>query len=171
MTPNVRAFSEALMSSVEVVTHGVDATTQLGQHLGALLRGGDVLCLSGDLGAGKTALARGLALGWGALEPVSSPTFVFVHEHRRRADAQRLYHVDCYRLQSEADAATIGLEDMLTGEDVVLLEWPEQVESLLPADRLWISIETLDDNTRRFTAEAVGKRHLALLTDLQTQVK
>jgi len=74
-------------------------------------------------------------------------------------------------LQSEADAATIGLEDMLAGEDVVLLEWPEQVESLLPTDRLWIGIEPVDDNTRRFTLEAVGKRYLDLLTALQTQVK
>jgi tRNA threonylcarbamoyladenosine biosynthesis protein TsaE len=159
------------MPSFEVTTQSVDATIQLGQQIGAMLRSGDVLCLSGDLGAGKTALSRGLVHGWGALEHASSPTFVFVHEHHRATDSQRLYHVDCYRLQSALDAATIGLEDMLAGDDVVLLEWPERVESLLPADRLWIEIETVEDNTRRFTFEAVGTRYSALLTALHTQVK
>ena len=167
----MKMSNESRMSSFEIATPTVAATVQLGQQIGMLLRGGDVLCLSGDLGAGKTALARGLASGWGAQEPVSSPTFVFVHEHRRSADAQSLYHIDCYRLQSEADAASIGLEDMLDGEDVVLLEWPERVEALLPVDRLWIAIDTVDDDTRRFTLEAVGERFSRLLTALHTQVK
>src|SRR5882724_1986861 len=86
------------LSCLKLTSHSVDETVQFGVRLGQRLLGGDVVCLSGDLGAGKTALASGIGKGWGALELVNSPTFVFVHEHRRTDDDVRLYHLDCYRL-------------------------------------------------------------------------
>jgi tRNA threonylcarbamoyladenosine biosynthesis protein TsaE len=156
--------------TLEVTSHNREQTAQIGAVLGQLLRGDDVVCLSGDLGAGKTAFTSGVAEGWGAKEPVNSPTFVFVHEHTRPTDSMRLYHLDCYRIASEDDAISIGLEDILAGQDVVVIEWPEQVESFLPEARLWVELEApnLDgDPTRRqITFKATGSRYKSLLQSL-----
>jgi len=150
---------------LDFVSHSLDQTLAAGAALGKRLAPGDVICLSGDLGAGKTALMGGIGRGWGALEPINSPTFVLIHEHHRAADSVRLYHLDCYRLSSEADAASIGLEDLLTGNDVVVMEWPERVESLLPVERLWIELETLDETTRRLTITGSGPRYETLIKE------
>lgn len=151
---------------LELTSHSVEETVALGKSLGALLRAGDVICLSGDLGAGKTAFTSGIGRGWGAMEPVNSPTFVFVHEHHRNPDDMRLYHLDCYRLASEDDAISIGIEDILAGDDVAILEWPERVKDFLPTERLWIDLFVIDDNTRAIEFKAFGVRYNDLLTEL-----
>jgi tRNA threonylcarbamoyladenosine biosynthesis protein TsaE len=149
-------------NTITLISHSAAQTVQIGATLGHLLARGDVICLSGDLGAGKTALASGIGRGWGALEPVNSPTFVFVHEHRRRDDDQRLYHVDCYRLSGPDDAESIGIEDVLAGDHPVMIEWPERILPLLPPLRLDILLEPLDedegDALRRLTATASAQR-------------
>lgn len=150
-----------------VTAHSLAETERLGRTLGALLHSGDLICLSGELGAGKTALASGIGRGWGALEPVNSPTFVFIHEHRRRADSLRLYHVDAYRLSGPDDAATLGLEDLLMSEHILMIEWPERIADMLPAERLWITLEPLEDESaRQITLKATGARPVALMRDL-----
>lgn len=146
---------------------GPDATHQFGYALGTLVRPGDVICLSGNLGAGKTALTRGIGAGWGAVERVTSPTFTLVHEHSRAQNGGVLFHVDCYRLAGPADADTIGLDDMLYGDGVVVIEWPERVAAALPEQRLWIRINMVGDSVRDFVCEAVGTRYDALLSDLR----
>src|SRR5258708_8828512 len=149
------------------MSHNLDQTLQFGMRLGALLGPGDVICLSGEMGTGKTALTSGIGTGWHALEPVNSPTYVFVHPHRRAEDALRLYHLDCYRLNSLEDALSIGLEDILSGGDVVVIEWPERIAALLPTERLWITLEALDDaDARQLDLEAIGKRYISLLDAL-----
>ncbi len=154
--------------TVELSSHSAEQTVRLGSWLGGVLAAGDVICLSGDLGAGKTAFASGIAAGWGALEPVNSPTFVLVHEHHRSDDATRLHHVDCYRLERPGDATTVGLEDLLAGNDVVVVEWPERIEMLLPPERLWIDLEFVGDATeRRLIFQASGSRYQTLLADFQ----
>src|SRR5689334_5427410 len=154
---------------MNITSHNVEQTVQFGIQLGRLLHGGDVVCLSGDLGAGKTALTSGIGKGWGALELVNSPTFVFVHEHRRGADDVRLYHLDCYRLSSEGDSLSVGVDDILAGQDVVVIEWPERIASILPAERLWIQLDELDDPAlRSLTLEATGPRYMALLDELRS---
>lgn len=154
-----------------IVSQSPDHTRAIGVELGRRLRGGDVICLSGDLGAGKTWLTGGIAQGWDAQEPVHSPTFVFIHIHHHVSDPRKqLYHVDCYRLNSKADAESIGLEDLLNGDDVVILEWPERVIDLLPADRLWIDLDPDDsdpDARRVITFSAIGKRYETLLMELR----
>lgn len=148
--------------SIEFTSHSVDQTMQLGQQIGTLLQAGDVICLSGDLGAGKTALTRGIGKGWGAQESITSPTFTLIHEHRRAADEQILYHVDCYRLSDASDAWGIGLDDMLHGENPVVLEWPENIQSALPVDRLWIALVYVDETQRQLTITATGARYQPL---------
>lgn len=154
--------------SITCISKSVEHTTRLGQQLGALLRGGDVVCLSGDLGAGKTALTRGIGAGWGAQEPITSPSFTLVHEHRRTQDTQLLYHVDCYRLNGADDAWSIGLDDMLHSEHVIVIEWPENIRGVLPSERLWIDLSFVDDTQREFTLRATGTHYQMLLTALRS---
>jgi len=158
--------------SLNVRSRSYQQTRQLGHRLGELLEGGDVLCLSGDLGAGKTALASGIAAGWGALENVNSPTFVFVHEHHRARDSQRLFHLDCYRLESAADALSIGLDDILAGSDVTVIEWPERILSFLPDERLWIALEQPSAQDERVLIfKPSGSRYERLLEELRRKLE
>lgn len=137
-------------------------TERLGVRLGELLRPGDLLCLSGELGAGKTLLARGIGRGWGAGARVTSPTFVLVNQYPRLRDGVVLYHIDCYRLERPIDIETVGFEDIFDSGGAVMIEWPERIESILPADRLWIAM-SYDSPTRRrmrFTAEGARPQEL-----------
>ncbi|HET6520505.1 MAG TPA: tRNA (adenosine(37)-N6)-threonylcarbamoyltransferase complex ATPase subunit type 1 TsaE [Geminicoccaceae bacterium] len=118
------------------------ATDALGRALAPLLRPGDLVCLRGDLGAGKSALARSLirARAGGAEIEVPSPTFTLVQDYDLPGGLH-LWHVDLYRLASPDEAAELGLDDALRGGAVVLIEWPERIEGLLPADRLDVTLE------------------------------
>lgn len=154
---------------LDIISHSAEQTHRLGVRLGALLQPGDVVCLSGDMGAGKTAFAAGVGKGWGARTPLTSPTFNLVHEHHRDADGVRLYHLDCYRLHNAADALSIGLDDILNGKGVVIFEWPEHVLSLLPALRLWVDLRVLEPTRRSFLFEALGTRYERLLETFRTE--
>ncbi len=146
-----------------ISTHGPAQTRQIGIQLGKLIQPGDVICLKGELGAGKTTLAAGIGHGWGALEVVNSPTFVFVNEYSN-AGGGRLYHVDAYRLRDAADAESIALPDMLNDTSgAMLVEWPERVLALLPPERLWIELRWIDDETRRLQVEATSERYRQLI--------
>ncbi|MEW6580856.1 MAG: tRNA (adenosine(37)-N6)-threonylcarbamoyltransferase complex ATPase subunit type 1 TsaE [Chloroflexota bacterium] len=154
----------------EYTSHDIAQTQALGQLLGALLRPGDVVCLSGDLGAGKTAFAQGIGRGWGARERVTSPTFTLVHEHRRDTDGTVFYHVDCYRLDGADDAWGIGLEDLWHDDGFVAIEWPEHVQAALPDERLWIAFTSLDAHQRHLVLRASGARYVGLLAALREQL-
>ncbi len=147
---------------IEFVTQSAEQTTRLGRKLGTLLQPDDLVCLYGDLGAGKTAFARGVGAGWGTTLRVTSPTFTLVNEYPR-ADGIILYHLDCYRLQSEADAITTGIEDILDARAAVMIEWPERVETFLVAERLNIYLRHSDINRRGLRLEAKGGRAQQLL--------
>lgn len=147
-------------------THAPHETEHLGEHIGRLLLPGDVLCLCGDLGTGKTCLTRGLARGWGATQPATSPTFTLVNEYRRPHDAQRFYHMDCYRLSGPVEAQTTALDDILDASGVLVIEWPERIAPALPQDCLWIEIRDLGGDDREFRITARGARGAALLRAL-----
>ena len=138
-------------------------TERLGVRLGELLQPMDIVCLSGELGAGKTVFARGMGRGWGAAPRVTSPTFTLVNEYPRLRDGLVLYHLDCYRLDTLADAVTVGLEDMLAARSVMMIEWPERIETMLPADRLSITLRHINETRRGIRMTAGGDRSLALL--------
>ena len=148
--------------SLEFVSHSPEQTRRLGVRLGELLRPGDLVCLAGDLGSGKTTLAQGIASGWGCLDPVTSPTFVLINEYRR-ADASRLYHFDGFRLQGVEEAEALGLHELLESEGPVLIEWPERVAPALPAERLWITLRWSDESRRALHLEPSGPRYGRLL--------
>ena len=148
---------------LDIVSHSVEQTQRLGTRLGGLLLPGDVICLSGDMGAGKTMFASGIGKGWGAKTPLTSPTYNLIHEHRRDKDNQRLFHLDCYRLDSIQDAESTGLDDVLDGRGPVILEWPEHIEMILPEKRLWIELRILEPTRRNFMFNATGKRYEELV--------
>ncbi|HSN78710.1 MAG TPA: tRNA (adenosine(37)-N6)-threonylcarbamoyltransferase complex ATPase subunit type 1 TsaE [Anaerolineae bacterium] len=140
------------------ITHDESETEALGAALGRLLQPGDVLALVGDLGAGKTCLARGVARGLGIDEPVTSPTFILVAEYSSAAGFP-LYHADCYRLeQAAAEAQAIGLDELLLDDGVAIVEWAERIEAMLPTDHLRITIEVIDDTWRELTFAPHGAR-------------
>jgi tRNA threonylcarbamoyladenosine biosynthesis protein TsaE len=148
--------------SLEFLSHSPEQTQRVGVRLGELLPPGGLVCLEGDLGAGKTTLAQGIARGWGALDPVTSPTFVLVNEYRR-ADGELLYHVDAFRLEDAREAEAIGLREMIDAGGPVLIEWPEKIEAALPPERLWIRLEWADEMRRDLHFGATGPQYEQLL--------
>ena len=142
-------------------------TEQIGATLGRLLRAGDLICLSGQLGAGKTVLSRGIGIGWGADPPLSSPTYNLVHEHGRENDGARLQHIDLYRIRGMADAASLGIDDILDSDDIAIIEWPERIDDHLPLEQLRIDIELADEQARELIMSARGERYLNLLDALR----
>ena len=141
-------------------------TDQLGRIIGSVLKGGEFLALSGALGAGKTALVRGIATGLGASpQAVSSPTFVLVHEYRGRLP---LAHIDLYRLHSLREMESIGLEDYLSGPTVVAVEWADKAPGILPDDRLEMQLRHRTVQSRSITFRATGPVSAALLARIKT---
>ena len=120
---------------------------EFGGRLARELRRGDVIALSGELGAGKTALVKGVARGLGIAVEMTSPTFTLIHEYGGGRLA--LYHIDLYRIDSVPQALAIGIEDYLNGTGVTVIEWAERIASLLPPHSTRIRIESLGENTRR----------------------
>jgi len=150
--------------SLEFISRSPEQTRRVGARLGQLLRGGEVICLEGPLGAGKTVLAQGIGRGWGAATPLTSPSFVLIREHRRPTGDQVLLHMDFYRLENPAEALGLGLEDWLGDpEVVVLIEWPERAMDLLPLERLWVRLEFADTERRRLLFTAEGAPYAKLL--------
>ncbi|HEY3310906.1 MAG TPA: tRNA (adenosine(37)-N6)-threonylcarbamoyltransferase complex ATPase subunit type 1 TsaE [Anaerolineales bacterium] len=153
-------------NAFDFFSHSPEQTRRLGMRLGAYLQVGDVVCLQGELGTGKTTFVQGLAAGWGTLDAVSSPTFVLVNDYRR-TDGGHLYHFDTYRVESAPEAEELDLDSMLNSGSLVI-EWPERLESLLPPERLWIKLAYVDEDRRELTFLPAGKRYITLLNDFRT---
>jgi tRNA threonylcarbamoyladenosine biosynthesis protein TsaE len=113
-------------------------TWELAKKLAAELRPGDVVCLEGDLGAGKTTFTQGLAAALGAEGRVTSPTFCIVQEHRPSDGGAFLVHMDLYRLHGEEDVEAVGWEDYLAEGAIMVVEWPERAGSLIPDNALHV---------------------------------
>ncbi|MGI6119319.1 MAG: tRNA (adenosine(37)-N6)-threonylcarbamoyltransferase complex ATPase subunit type 1 TsaE [Desulfosporosinus sp.] len=120
----------------------VEQTRAWGKQLGGYLRGGDVVALMGELGAGKTAFAQGVGDAFNVKGPMTSPTFTLIHEYSGQimGTEVRLVHMDLYRLQHPEEAEVIGVEDAFQEDAVCLIEWPEIIEDYLPEDCLIVRI-------------------------------
>jgi len=126
-----------------------EQTAEIGRRLAGTLRAGSVVSLEGPLGAGKTTLVKGLAGALGINEPVTSPSFTLIASYRGLTD---LHHVDLYRLESLAEIADLGLEELMAGNAVTVIEWGEKAGPLLPADALRVRV-ALDGAARTVTIE------------------
>ena len=129
-------------------THSEEETIELGRTLARELPRRAVVLLIGNLGAGKTALSKGILSGLGVAVPeeVTSPTFTLIHEYGNGA----AYHIDLYRLDTEAQVATLGLDELFDRDAVILIEWGERFPRLMPDERIEIRIETDGEEDRRF---------------------
>ena len=132
-----------------IITESESATIDFGRQLARELPAKVVILLIGNLGAGKTTLAKGIVSGLGAApeEEVASPTFTLIHEYGEG----RVYHIDLYRLDTAAQVATLGLDEIFDHEAVVLIEWGERFPDLMPARRVEIRLTALPGNRREIT--------------------
>ena len=143
-----------------VRTASVEETVALGERLGRAAAPGDLVCLWGDLGAGKTQLAKGIARGLGIGDTVNSPTFILMNEYAGRLP---LFHVDLYRLADAADALAGGVIDDRQIDGVTVVEWPDRMGDILPAGRLDVLIDGSGDDVREIELVTADGRYARLV--------
>lgn len=149
----------------EFTTRSPEQTRRLGMRLGAQLKKGDVFCLSGDLGAGKTTFVQGLVQGWGSYDAVTSPTFVLVNQYHR-LDQSIIHHLDAYRLNDAAEAEALDITHLLeTG--ALIVEWPEKITGALPQNCLWVEMKWIADEVRYMVFQPRGERFIKMISDFR----
>lgn len=139
-----------------LVTRAPEETRALAARIAAAAAPGDLVCLFGDLGAGKTEFAKGFAAGLGVGDRVTSPTFVLMAEYPGRLP---LFHLDLYRLADAEDALAGGLLDDRQAHGVTLVEWPDRLGTTLPEARLEVALEAIGDHERRIVLRATDERY------------
>lgn len=154
--------------SLEFFSRSPEQTRRAGMRLGALLAPGDLLCLQGELGAGKTTLVQGIARGWGSTDPVSSPTFVLVNLYRR-PDGGELNHLDAYRIDSPREGEQLDLDAMLAAGPLIV-EWPERLGGLIPPERMWVRLSHAGEEHRDLRFDAHGARYDEMLSELRREL-
>lgn len=132
---------------ITATTSSAEETIEFAKKIGAMLKGGDIIAYKGGLGAGKTTFTRGLAMGMGLPDEVSSPTFALVNEYRK--NGLTLYHFDMYRIMNEEALETTGFYDYMSDDSVIAVEWSENIENCLPKSIITITIENIGGDNRR----------------------
>ncbi len=160
--------------TLNIVSHSPEQTQRLGQRLGHLLRGGELILLDGKLGMGKTTFTQGLAQGLDISEVINSPTFTLLKEYvgQPASAAKRrpaLYHFDLYRLDDPEEIFDLGFEDYFYGTGVCVVEWADKAEEFWPAERLRIQMTMLSETKRGLLFIATGTRYCELLKQFQKQ--
>ena len=136
----------------EYLSHSEEQTQRLGARLGALLPAHAVIALIGMLGAGKTQFARGIGTGWGAQQPLRSPSFTLVQEHHRDRDNRTLYHIDLFRIEHNDGMQTFGLQEILEdGQSVSIIEWADRAPQMIPDDAIVVKFELHSESKRHMT--------------------
>ena len=146
---------------LDFTSHSEDQTRRLGQRLGALVRPGDVICLQGPLGSGKTRFVQGIGRGMGVLGNIARPAYTIVTEYRA-VDGASLFHIDFYRI-SEASFLGFDPEECIGGEGVAAVEWPDRSPHSIPPERLWITFRHVDEMKRGMLLQPTGERYRELL--------
>jgi len=144
---------------INIETHSFEETVEFGMRLGARLGSGDIICLSGDLGTGKTALTNGIAKSLGIDSYITSPTFTIVNEYEGRLP---LYHFDVYRISDPDEMFDIGFEEYISGDGITIIEWGEQIAEILPKEIIRINIKKNIEkgfNVREISIEFIGEKY------------
>ena len=161
----IRVDRAADAAGLDLVSHSSLHTERLGERLAAHAEAGDVIALWGELGAGKTVFARGVAIGLGIdEEAVTSPTFIILREHF--GGRLPLYHLDLYRLE-QSQLGSTGWEDALESGGVTVIEWPDRAGDELPGDRVDVRLEHVAETKRRVSVEPTGPRSRKLVDALR----
>lgn len=140
---------------IRIITHSPEETIKTAEKLGAFIKAGDMIAYKGGLGAGKTTFTRGIAVGMGLGDNVTSPTFALVNEYR--GENITLYHFDMYRIESEDDLESTGFYDYPFEENAAAIEWSENIAQFLPKDTIYITINTLGEQEREIIIEDGGR--------------
>jgi tRNA threonylcarbamoyladenosine biosynthesis protein TsaE len=146
------------------VTNTVDETIDIGIKIGKALRPGDIVCLDGDLGSGKTHLTKGIALGLGISDHITSPTFNIVNEYEGRL---KFYHFDVYRVNDPDEIAAIGFDEYIFSDAASVIEWSDYIRELIPEEHIQIIIKKESETRRNISVEWFGKRYSYLKEALQ----
>lgn len=144
---------------MEFIIDNVDETINLGVEIGKRAQSGDIICLIGDLGTGKTHITKGIATGLGIQDHITSPTFNIVNEYNGR---HKLYHFDVYRVNDPDEIEAIGFDEYIFGDGVTIIEWANYIEELIPKEHIKITIEKLPDkgeNFRKIDIQFNGSRY------------
>ncbi|HHV25700.1 tRNA (adenosine(37)-N6)-threonylcarbamoyltransferase complex ATPase subunit type 1 TsaE [Anaerosalibacter bizertensis] len=150
---------------MEIVLKGLEDTEKFGYRLGSLLEGGDIVCLTGDLGAGKTTLTKSIAKGLDVKDYVTSPTFALINEYKGRVP---VYHFDVYRLEGIEDVIDLGFEEYFYSKGVTIIEWGDKIEKFLPEDILTVEMNRgKTDNERIISIFSNGKRSETIIEELK----
>lgn len=152
-------------SRVDLVSSSPLETEEFGVSLGQLLRGGELICLEGELGSGKTTLIQGIGRGLGVDRPITSPTFTLVNEYR--GENLTFYHVDLYRVESLKEIIASGLDDLFFGEGVCAIEWAEKAREIVPRERLWVTLRHRGERRRLIFLEAQGSIYEKIVGSFQ----
>ena len=135
---------------IKLISNSPEETIKFAEKVGNLLKGGEIIAYKGSMGAGKTTFTRGLCIGLGLPDEVTSPTFALVNEYRGKIT---LYHFDMYRIQSADDLETTGFYDYISDDSVLAVEWSENISEALPQNTIYITFDRIDENTREITIE------------------
>lgn len=138
---------------MKITVNNLQDTEKIGKIISRCLEKGTVLCLDGDLGAGKTAITQFIAKEFGVKEYITSPTFNIIKEYEGRLP---FYHMDVYRIESEDDMYDLGYDEYIYSEGVTVIEWSEKIRGILPEERIDVKIDRIDDNKRIMTIEGKG---------------
>ena len=144
-------------------TNSSEETIDLGRSLGCLLHGGEVLAMIGELAAGKTTMTRGIAQGMGLEDDIHSPTFTLIHEHTGQCN---LYHIDLYRLETQTEIESLGLEDYIYSKGVAVIEWADRLYDDLPDESIIITLTAETPDRRKIVFETNSLRLQKALEDL-----
>jgi tRNA threonylcarbamoyladenosine biosynthesis protein TsaE len=152
---------------MQIITHSQRQTFDLGKKLSRWLKSGDIVCLYGPFGAGKTVLVKGIAFGLGvSKDKVNSPAFVLINEYKGKKT--NLYHIDLYRIKNIWDIITTGYEDYFYKEGLIVIEWAQKLPVyLMPASYLKVKFEIIDKNTRKIDIFPEGNRYNFILDKLK----
>ena len=154
------------MEKFSLISRSETQTQTIGETIAHLLQKGDILCLFGQLGSGKTQLVKGLASGLGVLKNgVNSPSFVLLKQYRHAA--KTLNHFDLFRLKSEQEILNIGFEEYVYSQSISVIEWADRLSSCLPDEFLGIELKVVSETSRRLAFFARGRRYQALLQRLK----
>jgi tRNA threonylcarbamoyladenosine biosynthesis protein TsaE len=151
-----------------VITSSRSQTEEVGRVLGTMLEAGDMVCLYGDLGAGKTHFSYGVAQGLLVQDRyITSPTFTFVNEYQGRIP---LYHIDLYRLKDPSELESIGFEEYIDSDGATVIEWADRAEEELPDEKLNVYISDVSENSREIGFFAEGERYVKLLAGFKKSI-
>ncbi len=150
---------------MEIILKGLKDTEKFAIKLGKLLGPGDIVCLNGDLGAGKTTMTKSIGLGLGVEEYITSPSFALINQYRGR---MMVYHFDVYRLEEVDELYDLGFDEYFFGQGVCIIEWAERIEKMIPKERIVIDIKKTDNIDERILhISGSGDRYKEIIKELK----